>query len=202
MNLQRLKYANLIGQSGCEKNLVKAGVFSACDGWNRVNSSLYDFENKSTGGKIEVKKQKNQQWLDPTKYTSLLESEEKIPILFLTIDDTGKVEFAHQIHTKKLVDKLWDSDILEAAAKLKEVCPQAQIKCPITTRKFFDENKDISMKVYDSSSKYTAGQNVFDHFTEEYVTIISLDTNVTPTVYTVKDSTGQEYLLSEDDIDC
>lgn len=44
------------------------------------------------------------------------------------------------------------------------------------------------------------GDIVWDHFTEENVKIIKQDDNTIPTTFTVLDSEGMEYFLTEDDM--
>lgn len=44
------------------------------------------------------------------------------------------------------------------------------------------------------------GDIVWDYFTEENVEIIVKDENTIPTLYTVMDSEGMEYYLTEDDM--
>jgi hypothetical protein len=110
------------------------------------------------------------------------------------------VEAAHAVSTENLVDRLWDSDTMEAAHKLKQVCPQAQVKYPIMVKKFFSTHTDISKTVYKKGSSYVAGDTVYDTLQEETVKIVSIHAETMPTLYTVVDICDNEYILSEDDI--
>ena len=200
INLAGIKDVNLKGKGGGEKKLLEAGIFQTSEGWRRVNKALYDFENSISNQKVEVKKQQDSQWMDAGKYVNLTETEKKISIIFLQIDYDGNVEAVHEISTEKLVDTLWDSATMEAAKKLKEVCPQAQIKCPIKVKKFFSTHTDISKTMYSKDSLYFSEQTVYDTLQNETVKVVSINAKTIPTIYTVVDTHGSEYLLSEDDI--
>jgi len=198
INLAGLKNVNLKGQGGGEKKLLN--IFQISKGWRRTSNSLYDFENVISHQKVEIKKQKNQQWIDPSKYSNLTDTQKKILMIFLQIDDDGDVEAAHAVSTENLVDRLWDSDTMEAARKLKQVCPQAQVKYPIMVKKFFSTHTDISKTVYKKGSSYVAGDTVYDTLQEETVKIVSIHAETIPALYTVVDICDNEYILSEDDI--
>jgi hypothetical protein len=198
INLAGLKNVNLKGQGGGEKKLLN--IFQISKGWRRTSNSLYDFENSISHQKVEIKKQKNQQWIDPSKYSNLTDTQKKILMIFLQIDDDGDVEAAHAVSTENLVDRLWDSDTMEAAHKLKQVCPQVQVKYPIMVKKFFSTHTDISKTVYKKGSSYVAGDTVYDTLQEETVKIVSIHAETIPALYTVVDICDNEYILSEDDI--
>ena len=198
INLAGLKDVNLKGQGGSEKKLLN--IFQTSKGWRRTSNSLYDFENVISHQKVEIKKQKNQQWIDPSKYSNLTDTQKKILMIFLQIDDDGDVEAAHAVSTENLVDRLWDSDTMEAAHKLKQVCPQVQVKYPIMVKKFFSTHTDISKTVYKKGSSYVAGDTVYDTLQEETVKIVSIHAETIPALYTVVDICDNEYILSEDDI--
>ena len=74
INLSKLIALNLSGKGGKEALCQDA----LGDNWNRDDCRLFDFSSDVLDTLLEFKKQKNLQWLDPSKYHSLTDKEKDI----------------------------------------------------------------------------------------------------------------------------
>ena len=83
LNKTVISEINMGGRGGGEKKFAPA----LGSEWELSSKPLYDFVNIETGAKIELKKQKNQQWFDGWKYHNLSEEDKQIIMLF-TMDNT------------------------------------------------------------------------------------------------------------------
>lgn len=135
---------NVGGKGGAEKLFLT--VLS--EGWERVSASLYDFVNRATRRKIELKKQANQQWFDVWKYHDLSEDDRQILMTFL-VHKKGAVEYVWSIALGDMIDTLlsddeytkdgWTADNLADEYKKKQMYPGRQSKSPLKVKKFVDK---------------------------------------------------------------
>jgi hypothetical protein len=135
---------DMSGKGGGEKKFALA----LKPGWVRASASLYDFLNVSNNDKLELKKQKNQQWFDGWKYHNLSPEDKQIIMLFV-IHDGRHVEYIRSIPLGEMIEILlnndeyneagWTAEILEKEYNLKKIAPKRQSKLPIKVRKFIEK---------------------------------------------------------------
>lgn len=134
----------------------KEHLFQECliGKWERISRPLYDFLNTNTGDKIELKKQKDLQWLDPSKYGSLTEDEKQISMCFLLYDDTtGKPQILFRTPLQELLNSLgWDQSRLKDAAEYKGKYPKDQIKSGVKVRDYFARHRDSVEILYEANN--------------------------------------------------
>jgi hypothetical protein len=148
ISLNNIENLNLGGRGGKEKQIGQ--LLTKELGWTRKSGQLYDFVNNVTNIKVEIKKQGNQQWFDPTKYAKLTDSEKLIDIVFILIGKGGIVDTIFSISTQDFVSRTWEQDYLIASYNFKNSFPKskAQIKYPVKVRDFFRDNSDIVNLIY------------------------------------------------------
>jgi len=144
LNKKLLGKINVSGPGGAEKLFLP--VLS--EDWERVSASLYDFVNRSTRRKIELKKQANQQWFDVWKYHNLSDDDRQILMTFL-VHKNGAIEYVWSIGLGDMIDILlgddeytkdgWTSDNLADEYKKKQMYPGRQSKSPLKVKKFVDK---------------------------------------------------------------
>tara|TARA_Y100000310_G_C20225620_1_gene597766 strand:- start:84 stop:569 length:486 start_codon:yes stop_codon:yes gene_type:complete len=144
LNKKLLGKINVSGKGGAEKLFLT--VLS--EGWERVSQSLYDFVNRDTKRKMELKKQANQQWFDVWKYHNLSDDDRQILMTFLVHKD-GIVDYVWSIALGDMIDTLlsddeytkdgWTSDNLADEYKKKQLYPGRQSKSPLKVKKFVEK---------------------------------------------------------------
>jgi len=139
---------NLSGRGGGEGKL--SDVFCESNGWKRVSERLYDFVHE-TGLKVELKKQQDVQWFDPSKYHNLTEEEKEIPIVFI-LHKSGKIDKMFSMKVCTFLDKVgWSEQFCKDAADFvsnyKNSAPQ--IKAQVKVRNLFANNIDLVEVLYD-----------------------------------------------------
>jgi len=144
LNKTVISEINMGGRGGGEKKFAPA----LGSEWERISASLYDFVNTETDARIELKKQKNQQWFDGWKYHNLSEEDKEIIMLFV-VHDGCQVEYVWSIALGEMIEVLlndeeynesgWTADILAAEYQLKKIAPKRQSKLPIKVRKFVEK---------------------------------------------------------------
>ena len=132
---EKIKDTNFSGQGGKEKEYAKI----LGESWDRVSEKLFDFRNRKTSQRLEMKKQKDTQWLDPTKYTSLSDEERNIPMHWVCYDSSGEVDLILQSTTQQMVEAMrWDDEYLSAVESFHKLAlgsaRRTQIKEPIKVR--------------------------------------------------------------------
>ena len=135
---------DMSGRGGAEKKFAPA--FSS--DWARVNAPLYDFINETTNDRLELKKQKNQQWFDGGKYHNLSPEDQRIIMMFV-IHDGRYVESVYSIPLGEMIEILlnddeynesgWTAEILEMDYNLKKIAPGRQSKLDLKVRKFVEK---------------------------------------------------------------
>lgn len=151
---QLLSIVNLKGYGGKENVLSR--ILSSDNGWERISHTLYDYKNDLLGCLVECKKQADLQWLDPSKYYGLKESEKEIRFLFIVINKAGYVDMAFSIKTGDLVARLWSDEHVKDAWEYISKYPKDQIKSSIKTRSFYRDNQDIVHTIYQRTQMVAA----------------------------------------------
>ena len=147
LNKTVISEINIGGHGGGEKTFAPA----LGSEWEASRESLYDFVNIETGAKIELKKQKNQQWFDGQKYHNLLEEDKQIIMLFV-VHDGQRVEYIRSISLGEMVEILlndeeynkngWTAEILAEESRLKKIAPMRQSKLPLKVRNFVEKYRN------------------------------------------------------------
>lgn len=132
---------NLKGQGGKESEFVK--ILSTTDGWVRRNGNLFDYENIITGVLVEIKKQQDTQWFDPSKYFNLTTKEKEITMLFCLTDSKGGVTKIFTIRTEDFILRNFSQDFLKDCYELKLKYNDVQVKKSVSIKKFLTNNSDI-----------------------------------------------------------
>lgn len=139
INLYSLLGINLKGRGGKESILKK--VFSSS--WERESAKLHDFRNKKTEKLIELKKQEDLQWFDPSKYDNLSKEQREILLKFYLYSKEKKgVDAVFTVKTGDFVDSVFLKEELKDASEYVNKYPGTQIKKGIKIRKWFHNNRD------------------------------------------------------------
>lgn len=133
MNKTILKSLKMGGKGGKEQEYQKALGME----WERVSAPLWDFVNKNTGERLELKKQKNLQWLDPLKYG---DADRSITMHLLCYDDKGpdlllETTLGNLLDLMKLDNKFFKT-ISETKKKTQsyKYAEKMQMKLPVKIR--------------------------------------------------------------------
>jgi len=143
---QNIPLLNLKGQGGKEGEFAK--ILLMRDGWVRRNHNLYDYENDRISTLLEIKKQQDVQWFDPSKYANLSDIERDITILFCLTDEGGRVEKLFTVITEDFINRVYTKEHLLDSFQYKLKYPKTQLKDSISIRKFFKNNIDIIDLIY------------------------------------------------------
>jgi hypothetical protein len=135
------------GRGGGEKAFSR--VLVNCE---RISESLYDFVDKGTGEKIELKKQQAAQWFDGWKYYNLSSSDRKITMLFV-MHDGDRVTNIYSVPLGIMIDTLlsdpeyseagWNDGVLKTLYSIKKDSPKVQSKLPLNVKKFVNRHPSI-----------------------------------------------------------
>ena len=147
-----------LGKKGAEKQFLP--VLEDI-GYKRVNARLHDFENPSTGGRIELKKQADQQWLDPSKFHHMTKEEANTTIMFVMAHkkDKSLIESIHTIKTIDFINLLcgdeacyeagWSWETINLLGRLKKTHhPKLQPKAEVRMRKLLSKYPNQFSRLY------------------------------------------------------
>tara|TARA_R110000803_G_scaffold28299_1_gene65512 strand:- start:753 stop:1217 length:465 start_codon:yes stop_codon:yes gene_type:complete len=147
LNKKTIPKIKMGGRGGGEKAFSR--VLVNCE---RINESLYDFVDKSTGEKIELKKQQAAQWFDGWKYYNLSNSDRGITMLFV-MHDGNRVTNIYSVPLGTMIDTLlsdpeysksgWNNDVLSDLYSIKKSAPKVQSKLPLNVKKFVNKHSGI-----------------------------------------------------------
>lgn len=146
LDLSRVKNICLSGKGGKEKEVAK--ILSEQLGWERKSHKLYDYCNNTDSVFVEVKKQANQQWFDPTKYSHLTDEEKQIKIMFFVVDKKGYIEQIVAVNTFEFVKTTWSETELADSAQYNKKYPKSQIKSGVSVRDWIKNNSSVCTKIY------------------------------------------------------
>ena len=120
--------------------------------YDRVNESLYDFKNKNTQERLELKKQKDLQWFDGWKYHDLSTEDKAINMLFVLHDGENVVQI-YSIPLGTMIGTLladaeydaagWHPDVLQTLFTLKQTASKVQSKLPLKVKAFISKYPGI-----------------------------------------------------------
>lgn len=144
--LENVNRLNLAGRGGKE-NVIQS-ILPRRKGWERKNHILYDYHNDITQTFVECKKQKNLQWLDPSKYCNITDSQKSIQFMFVVIDDRGAVDIIFTLTLGDLMDRIWSDEHVRDAWEYIQKYPKDQIKSSLKTRDFYRDNQDVITTLY------------------------------------------------------
>lgn len=190
---------NFSGKGGKEKELCS--LLTESKGWKRQSNKLFDFINEKSDILLEVKKQKDLQWFDPSKYANITEKEKDIDILFVLIGKSGTIDSLHTMKTKHFVENVWTEQQLKDAFEYITKYPKDQIKSGIKIRTFIENNCNKTNTLYKRGIMYKAGDILWNPEQQEEIKVMRIHDNVIPTLYTVTNSNKDLYIVSEDDIE-
>ncbi len=138
-----IRKCNFKGRGGKENQIISC--FS--NNLIRKNEILFDFVDIDTKKKYEFKTQRNDQWLDPSKFSKLTNEDKKITVIFILYDkNSGLCDMVATISLGDLVKILYTDEHLKSAENHVKKFPKDQIKSSIRIRDFIKNNKD-SVKI-------------------------------------------------------
>ncbi|MBO1664567.1 hypothetical protein JKA13_25080, partial [Vibrio parahaemolyticus] len=114
----------------------------------RESKALYDLIDADTGNKYELKKQKDLQWLDPSKYYNLSEEDKQITMVFVCYQPSG-VDLIFTCSLGDLVEIEYSEEIVTACKNVRIVDPSIQTKKGLKTRAFLKSNRSICNVLYE-----------------------------------------------------
>jgi hypothetical protein len=190
---------NFSGKGGKEKELCS--LLTESMGWKRQSNKLFDFVNNESEILLEVKKQKDLQWFDPSKYANITKEEKDIDILFVLIGKNGTIDSLHTMKTEHFVENVWTEQQLKDSFDYITKYPKDQIKSGIKIRTFLDNNYNKTNTLYKRGIMYKAGDILWNPEQQEKIQVMRIHHNVIPTLYTVRNGDEQLYIVSEDDIE-
>ena len=109
----------------------------------KKNDKLFDCIDIESQKKYELKKQKNQQWLDPKKYANLSSEDKKITIVFVLCNSSGFCDMLATMNLGDFVKVVFSKEQLEMAKKYAEKFPKDQIKSGVNIRGLVSKNRNI-----------------------------------------------------------
>jgi hypothetical protein len=138
-----IRKCNFKGRGGKENQIISC--FS--NNLIRKNEILFDFVDIDTKKKYEFKTQRNDQWLDPSKFSKLTNEDKKITVIFILYDkNSGLCDMVATISLGDLVKILYTDEHLKSAENHVKKFPKDQIKSSIRIRDFIKNNED-SVKI-------------------------------------------------------
>jgi len=130
---------NFVGKGGKEKQIISCFKNKLV----KKSGKLFDCIDIETEEKYELKKQKNQQWLDPRKFFNLSKKDEKITLVFFLIDQDGYCDIVATVKLGDFISRNYSANQLLDAHRYAEKYPKDQIKSGINIREFINKNSDI-----------------------------------------------------------
>ncbi len=140
----KINLLNFEGKGGKEQEILSCFTNNLV----RKNGILFDCQDVDNGEKFEFKKQRNLQWFDPRKFTSLSDDDKNITIVFVLIDSTGHCDEITTIKLGDFVKRCYSSEQLHDANIYAEKYPKDQIKSGINIREFIKNNADIVKMIW------------------------------------------------------
>lgn len=144
INSQKITKTNISGAGGKEDVIMSLFENKLI----RVSRPLYDFVDEQSQIKYEIKKQKDLQWLDPSKYHILSDDDRLITMLFVCYDSSGFVDLIYTCSLGDMVDREYTKNVISACNALKNIDSSIQTKKGFKTRHFINNNHDICSIVY------------------------------------------------------
>ena len=129
---------------------VSARIFP---GLIRESRPLYDFVD-AKGVRYEIKKQRNLQWFDLSKYHDLSRSERDIRLLVVLLDGTTQIDKIFVALLGQFVDKMceinpdWSVDMRRLAYQFRQSLKTTQIKSPVYLRRMASEYPGLFRAIY------------------------------------------------------
>lgn len=139
VNEEFVTKSNFKGRGGKEQEILSCFKNNLI----RQNGDLFDCRDTDSNEKYELKKQRDDQWFDPRKYSNLSDEEKKIIIIFLLIDKTGYCDMIATVNLDDFVNNNFNAEYLLDAYNYKQKHPKDQIKSNIKVREFIKNNHDI-----------------------------------------------------------
>jgi|SaaInlStandDraft_6_1057023.scaffolds.fasta_scaffold51053_2 hypothetical protein len=138
-----IRKCNFKGRGGKENEVISCFLNNLI----KENGILYDCIDIDTKKKYELKKQKNDQWLDPSKFFNLSNEDKEITMVFILYDkNSGLCDMVATISLGNLIKIIFTEDHLKSAESYAKKFPKDQIKSGIKIKDFIKNNKD-SVKI-------------------------------------------------------
>ena len=131
---------NFKGRGGKENEVISC--FS--NNLIRENGVLFNCIDIDTEKRYELKKQTNDQWLDPSKFFNLSNDDKQIIVVFILYDkNSGLCDMVATVSLGDLVKIVYTKDHLKSAENYAKKFPKDQIKSGIKIRDFIKNNKTM-----------------------------------------------------------
>lgn len=138
INKEFIRKCNFKGRGGKENQVISCFTNNLV----KENAELFDCIDVDSKEKYELKKQRNQQWLDPRKFFNLSNDDKKITMVFVLYDSTGICDIIATIKLGDFVNLLYSKEHLKSAKNYATKFPKDQIKSGVKIRDFIKDNKN------------------------------------------------------------
>ncbi len=138
INKEFIRKCNFKGRGGKENQIISCFTNNLV----KENAELFDCIDVDSKEKYELKKQRNQQWLDPRKFFNLSNDDKKITMVFVLYDSTGICDIIATIKLGDFVNLLYSKEHLKSAKNYATKFPKDQIKSGVKIRDFIKDNKN------------------------------------------------------------
>lgn len=108
----------------------------------KKSGKLFDCIDIDSNEKYELKKQKNQQWLDPRKFFNLSKEDGRITMVFVLCDSSWHCDMIATMNTADFAERAFSLKKLQDANNYAKKYPKDQIKSGIKIRELINDNKD------------------------------------------------------------
>jgi len=116
----------------------------------KKSGKLFDCIDIENNEKYELKKQKNEQWLDPRKFFNLTKEEGRITMVFVLWDSSGHCNMIATMSTADFAERAFSLEKLQDANNYAKKYPKDQIKSGIKIRELINNNKDVVKIIWKS----------------------------------------------------
>ena len=116
----------------------------------KKSGKLFDCIDSDNDEKYELKKQENQQWLDPRKFFNLSKEDGRITMVFVLCDSSGRCDMIATMATADFAERAFSLKKLQDANNYAKKYPKDQIKSGIKIRELINSNKDVVKIIWKS----------------------------------------------------
>ena len=156
IQIKDIPLIDLSGKGGKESLMA-----TLLPGWKRVPEELFDYEMDAVSGilRVELKKQRNEQWFDVGKYYDLSADDRNIWLLFV-IHSQGRITHLLAVKLGCFVDFLcvhpemqkvgWNAVVFQTAKIFKDKYPSLQFKVSAKILTLYKNHPEIFELIYKS----------------------------------------------------
>ena len=140
---------NFGGKGGKEKQIIPCFKNKLV----KKSGKLFDCIDIDNNEKYELKKQKNQQWLDPRKFFNLTKEEGRIIMVFVLCDTSWHCDMIATTSTADFAERAFSLQKLQDAHNYAKKYSKDQIKSGIKIRELIKSNEDAVKIIWKSKKQ-------------------------------------------------